>query len=256
MNHAYMQPFFAAQGPSSLTSAREVVPIVIDLIRPRSVIDIGCGHGTWLAAFQECGVTDLFGVDGSWVKTDDLVIDSVPFRSLDLEQPFELERRFDLAVSLEVAEHLPGASAATFVNSLVQLAPVVLFGAAVPGQRGAHHVNEQWPSYWADLFLRHGYAMVDVIRPKVWTNQQVAWWYAQNTFLFVHEAAAGDLETVGQIAAPAIVDLAHPRMNEMLSRPAPLTTRQVLHLLPAAFKTSLEHRFRRLLGGRSGRLAG
>ena len=136
--------------------------------RPGFVVDVGCGHGTWLAAFQECGITDLTGIDGPWVKTEDILINATQYRSFDLAQPFDLERRFDLALSLEVAEHLAPASASSFVDSLVRLAPVVLFAAAIPGQGGVMHVNEQWPGYWVALFNERGYVAIDAIRPQIW----------------------------------------------------------------------------------------
>ncbi len=88
---------------------------------------------------------------------------------------------------LEVAEHLPKQSAPGFIRSLVRLAPVVLFSAAVPLQEGIHHVNEQWPAYWQDLFEQHGYRRLDLIRKEIWTNPEIQYYYRQNIFLFVRE---------------------------------------------------------------------
>jgi hypothetical protein len=92
--------------------------------------------------------------------------------------------RYDLAVCLEVAEHLPESSAADLVRALTAFAPVVLFSAAVPGQGGVGHINEQWPAYWKGLFEQHGFYRRDPIRPRIWTNERVHWWYRQNIFLF------------------------------------------------------------------------
>jgi len=93
--------------------------------------------------------------------------------------------RFDLAMSLEVAEHLPPASAPVLVDSLVSHAPVVMFSAAIPFQGGEHHVNEQWPEYWASLFHERGFWVVDCLRREIWSHPAVNWWYAQNLLLFV-----------------------------------------------------------------------
>src|SRR5262245_3511460 len=109
------------------------------------------------------------------------------FRETDLSRPFALPRTFDLAVSLEVAEHLPAAAATGFVQSLAKLAPAVLFSAAVPHQGGWQHVNEQWPQYWADLFARDRFFAVDCLRERFWTVADVRWWYAQNMILFLRD---------------------------------------------------------------------
>jgi hypothetical protein len=106
---------------------------------------------------------------------------------MDLRQPFKLERQFDLTVCLEVAEHLPSKSAEGLVESLVALAPAVLFSAAIPKQGGTGHVNEQWPDYWRELFRRYGYERSDVIRKAIWNKPGVKFWYRQNIFLFAKE---------------------------------------------------------------------
>lgn len=168
-----------------------IVPLVVRMLAPRSVVDVGCGLGTWLAVFAGNGVSDVVGVDGKYVDTDRLEIPPERFVAHDLATPLSVGRRFDLAVSLEVAEHLPADRAAVFVASLTGLAPFVLFSAAIPFQGGTNHVNEQWPGYWADLFEARGFAPVDCIRREVWSDERVEWWYAQNTLLFVNETRLG-----------------------------------------------------------------
>ena len=128
-------------------SAKEVVPHILELLRPESVVDVGCGVGSWLAVFREHGIEAFLGVDGAYVDGDLLQIPLEKFLPPDLSKPLQLDRRFDLAVSLEVAEHLPEECAATFVASLVALAPVVAFSAAISHQGGHQNVNEQWPGH-------------------------------------------------------------------------------------------------------------
>jgi SAM-dependent methyltransferase len=180
----YTREFYEQGQVSSLRAAREVIPIVLELFRPRSVIDVGCGVGPWLAVFKEYGIEDILGVDGDYVDRSMLQIPETQFISFDLEQPFETGRQFDLVVSLEVAEHLPRESAKTFVDSLTKLGPIILFSAAMPFQGGTHHVNEQWPEYWAEYFREKGYIVVDCIRSKIWRNENVSWWYSQNILVF------------------------------------------------------------------------
>jgi SAM-dependent methyltransferase len=183
----YTSDFYRKQAPESRRSAEAIVPLVVDLVRPRSIIDVGCGVGAWLSVFIEHGVEDVFGIDGEWVDRALLRIPERHFSSFDLEKPFRIDRQFDLAMSVEVAEHLPAECAETFVDSLVRLAPVVLFSAAIPFQGGTHHLNEQWPDYWAGYFHERGYVAVDCLRKKIWRNENVDWWYAQNLLLFARE---------------------------------------------------------------------
>ena len=181
---SYSREFYIQQHLSAYRSAKEVVPHVLELLRPQCIIDVGCGSGSWLAVFREHGITDVLGVDSAGLDLDLLQIPREQFLARDLAQPLKLSRQFDLALSLEVAEHLPAECASTFVASLVRLAPVVLFSAAVPYQGGTHHINEQWPGYWIDLFEQHGYLALDCLRDKVWVNDRVDWWYRQNMLLF------------------------------------------------------------------------
>jgi SAM-dependent methyltransferase len=166
-------------------SAKAVVPAVVELIHPTSVVDLGCGTGAWLAEFKRCGVADIVGVDSTQVPVDALEINPQDFVTTDLTEPLRLQGYFDLAMSLEVAEHLPPEKAEQFVETLTHLAPIVLFSAAVPHQGGEHHINEQWLSYWIDRFAERGFVALDPFRRLLWERTDVDWWYAQNLILFV-----------------------------------------------------------------------
>jgi hypothetical protein len=107
----------------------------------------------------------------------------------DLEQGFSLDRKFDLVICLEVAEHIAPASAHRLVQCLADHADLILFSAAIPHQGGSHHVNEQFPDYWAGLFSPLGFQPLDFIRPRIWTDNSVLWWLRQNVLLFAHERA-------------------------------------------------------------------
>lgn len=182
---SYSEDFYRNIQDGTLRSAREIVPLVMELIQPCCIIDIGCGTGIWLSVFREYGVKDLWGVDGNWVDINMLKIPKDRFIAFDLQNGFLLNRQFDLVVSLEVAEHLPDIYAERFIESLTRLGPVILFSAAIPLQQGPNHVNEQWPDYWAKFFEDRGYIAVDCIRRKIWNNPKVFYWYAQNILVFV-----------------------------------------------------------------------
>ncbi|MFC1715271.1 class I SAM-dependent methyltransferase [Candidatus Poribacteria bacterium] len=169
----------------SRRSAREIIPLILELIQPQSVIDIGCGIGTWLSVFRQLGVEDVFGIDGDYVDREMLEIPVEWFSTFDLKRPLQLDRQFDLVLSLEVAQHIPKESAEIFVESLTKLGPIIVFSAAIPFQGGKKHVNEQWPDYWTEHFRKKGYIAIDCIRKRIWQNENVEWWYAQNMFVFV-----------------------------------------------------------------------
>jgi SAM-dependent methyltransferase len=207
----YDADFFDKLQGGSLSSAQVIVPVVMKLVQPQSVVDIGCGTGTWLSVFQEFGLSDIYGVDGDWVDDSQLEIPTEQFQRRDLTQPLVLGRQFDLAMSLEVAEHLPAVCADSFVDTLVRHAPVVLFSAAIPYQGGRHHLDEQWPEYWASRFLAQGYRVVDCLRDKVWHDERVSYFYRQNMLLFCRpsfleshadlrkDAEASDLSSLNRI---------------------------------------------------------
>ena len=185
----YDAAFYESHRGASLLSAQSVVPIVMQLVRPESVLDIGCGIGLWLDVFRRAGVTRVLGMDGVYVDRRQLAIDPGSFSEVDLERSAEVPGEFDLAVSTEVAEHLSPKAGDALVAALTAAAPVVLFSAAVPGQGGDNHINEQWPSYWIERFAGRGYTMVDAIRPQIREDGRVAWYYRQNLMMFASAAA-------------------------------------------------------------------
>jgi SAM-dependent methyltransferase len=238
-------------------SIQVIGPLVMDLLQPRRVVDLGCGTGDWLGWFLANGATDILGADGPWVRKDMLQFPVEKLVITDLGQPFTSDRSFDLAVSVEVAEHLPEASARTFVASLCGLAPAVVFSAAIPFQGGEYHVNEQWQSYWRALFEQQGYVPVDYFRPILWNNEAAQWWYRQNMLLYVRPElfeANPRLRAAHEATLPDQLDLVHPIMYlekaGLAANPDPrnLQLGRVLAALPVIAKTSLKRSVKRMLG--------
>jgi SAM-dependent methyltransferase len=235
----------------SRRSAERVVPLVIEITGAQTVVDLGCGPGDWLAEFARHGAAAILGVDGPWVPATAVRIPKESFVGFDLCSPFQSERRFDLAVCLEVAEHLPASCADTLVDSLIGLAPVVLFSAAIPGQGGLHHLNEQWPDYWIERFRQRRYAAIDCLRPRIWELLDVDWWYCQNMLLFVAEEHLQRQERLRGLAAgsPPPLALVHPRLFvEAAARPSITSLRQVLRALPSLVVARISSGVARLLG--------
>lgn len=223
----YTKEFYDDLSNTSLPSAQKIVPFLLELWPAASVIDIGCGNGSWLSTFKACGVERIQGVDGPWINSEQLLIPSDCFAVRELDKAINMDGQFDISMSLEVAEHLPAERADGFVSDLCNAAPVVFFSAAIPGQGGVNHINEQWPEYWAEKFAQHGYSTLDIIRPTFWNDKDVTWWYKQNCLLLVKEDVLASekgsklRELAGQNEKPKA--MVHPELYNLknkLSRPS------------------------------------
>jgi hypothetical protein len=205
----YDDAFFAEQVEQCLQSARAVVRVVHQLFTPRSVVDVGCGLGAWLRAFSEMGIDQICGIDGHYVNRQNLLIPPEKFISQDLSRPFEIPGRYDLAMCLEVAEHLSAKAGARLVQALSQAAPLVMFSAAVPGQGGSYHINEQWPAYWRSLFAAEGFRLFDPIRPLIRDEASVRWWYRQNLLLFASPEGVSAHQQLRQVVQGKEMEWVH-----------------------------------------------
>lgn len=249
----YDEQFFEGLHAGSRNSAEVIVPLVLELIRPRRVLDIGCGDGTWLTVFQAHGVEEVLGVDGAYAKSA-LRIPEEQFVTADLGKPLKLAQQFDLVVSLEVAEHLPAECAETFITSLTEHGSLVLFSAAVPFQGGTDHVNEQWPDYWAAFFREKGYVPVDCIRKKVWDDDRVEWWYAQNVLIFARHDCVEKfplLKKEFEETVASQLSVVHPRSYVTrycsAADPRNLQLKLVLRALPTLILNAVKRRLPPLL---------
>jgi Methyltransferase domain len=174
-------------------SALATLSMILSANVPRSLLDVGCGRGAWLRAAIDLGVGDIAGIDGADVPQEILRVDKANIKFCDLSKPFDLGRRFDVALCLEVAEHLPEESSQSLVSSIVAHSDTILFSAACPGQAGQHHINCQWPTYWQSLFNEQGYVCDDTLRWRIWDDVRINPWYRQNIF-----QAHRDLKNAGR----------------------------------------------------------
>lgn len=208
----YNTAFYLDQMDESYVSAKKILGILFERYRPTSVVDLGCGVGTWLRACLDLGVTDIDGRDGDYVDRSLLKIPPECFHAADLSQPQTVGRRYDLAMSLEVAEHLERSSAENIVGALTRLSDVVLFSAAMPYQGGTGHSNENWLEYWAILFRRNDYVAVDYLRPLCWNSADVCFWYRQNVMLFAKRQLAPKLFPQAALADGRLLTQIHPEL--------------------------------------------
>jgi SAM-dependent methyltransferase len=192
----------------TLVGASAALPIILGSLAPKSLLDVGCGTGTWLRAALDYGVPDIFGVDGI-LPVGNLHVPRELVERHELSLPFQLGRRYDVALCLEVAEHLPENAAPFLISSIVSHADTVFFSAACPGQGGQHHVNCQWPLYWQALFNRHGFFCDDTVRWSIWDNPQIEPWYRQNLF-----CARLDRSKAGR--EPRLRPVIHPEISDAM----------------------------------------
>ncbi len=215
----YRPSFYATRQQDTRHAAERVLSLVLRVRPFNSVLDVGCGVGTWLSVAREMGVETVRGIEGPWVQ--DLQID-IPRHALvvqDLSNPLQVDGRFDLVISLEVAEHLPGTRADSFVDELCGAAPMVLFSAALPGQGGTGHINEQWHRYWKEKFGANGYHLIDAIRPEIWEDDTIPYWYRQNSFLYVDELIWGEISHAVAETPGFPLHAVHPDLYDLHRRP-------------------------------------
>lgn len=168
-------------------AANAVIDIVSQVIDIRSVLDVGCGIGTWLRVFQDRLGCEARGVEGDWLDPALLEVDKSLVAYRNLANGFDLGQKFDLVLSIEVAEHLPASCAKQFVESLISHGNAIVFSAAVPGQGGTGHFNERFVDYWIDIFRGFDYVPLDILRGRIWNDQRVPFWLRQNLLLFSRE---------------------------------------------------------------------
>ena len=214
-----------------------VLPLLIDWLGPASLVDVGCGIGSWARAAMDLGVSDVLGIDGGYVPRARLKIAPEAFLALDLAEPLRLRRTFDIAVCLEVAEHLGPERGESFIEDLCRLSDVIAFSAAVPRQTGTDHRNERWQSYWSALFSQNGYQVFDIVRPRIWWDERVAPYYRQNCLIY---AIGESAEVLSNVAQQPILDCVHP--NFWFGKT--VTPRDMLRLLPEALLESARYHLR------------
>ena len=206
----YNKSFYRNRDKRTKHAARTILPLIFSNYRIKSVADFGCGVGTWLGVCKELGASETLGIEGNWIN-ESMLSSSFELYNTDLKKPIHLNKKYDLTISLEVAEHVPESNSDDFINSLSNSSDLILFSAAVIGQGGKGHVNEQNQSYWVEKFTRRGYSCMDVIRPKIWNDERIDTWYKQNIFIFSRK----------QEFTPCLmpIDVIHPDLFRIYSKP-------------------------------------
>jgi hypothetical protein len=207
----YSKEFYDKFLAGSFNSAKIILPIVLKMFpNIKSAVDLGCGAGVWLLALKDLGINNIMGYDGEWVGKEILKIPFENFTAVDFDKSIPFTRRYDLAISIETAEHLPEKSAKLFVESLTNAADLVLFSAAIPYQGGNNHINEQWQNYWNNIFIEFGYIGTDYIRKKIWNNHEIRVLYRQNLILFIKKDRLSEIKDFICETGNDIWNIVHP----------------------------------------------
>ena len=206
----YEDKFYKDRHRKTVISAETILKILQEELPPiKSAVDFGCGVGTWLSVLKNNGTEVIKGMDGDWISENVLEISREEFQESNFEDRINLDFKYDLAVSLEVAEHLSPKAADQFVESLTSASDFILFSAAIPYQEGTHHINLQWQEYWANLFYIKGYAPFDFVRKGIWSNTEIPSYYRQNILLYVKNKRLSDVKTAKPISR-SYASVVHP----------------------------------------------
>ena len=215
MNAKYTQEYYQKHLSGAITSAQVILSIISSFYIPSTVLDLGCGVGAWLNVAKKIFNSKVLGVDQHNFSDMNMLILPDEYIVHNLEKPFFLKCKFDLAISLEVAEHIDGKYADIIIESLCNHSDAILFSAALPMQGGTGHINEKPCSYWAERFAQFDYSPLDCLRPQIWDNSDVEVWYKNNSILFVSQEKKRELERqIPKYNYP--LDIIHPQMLERI----------------------------------------
>jgi SAM-dependent methyltransferase len=212
-------------------SPNVIIPLLLELLQPATALDVGCGIGLWTKELLARGV-DAIGIDTDWVPEKNLMIPRERFLVRNLAEPLRLEKKFDLALCLEVAEHLPPDHGEVLLDSLAAAAPIICFSAAIPGQGGYRHINEQYQDYWVKRFGKRGYEVYDPIRPKIWDDLRVRYYYAQNILIFADPHALSTSLIAALNSARIVANIVHPILYERRRAPENYSLHSIIRYLP------------------------
>lgn len=214
----YSESYYRKHETGSYKSAIQILEYTNSFINFNSVIDFGCGMGTWCKALDNLGIKNFLGIDKHQYEPAYMLIPPEKYMQFDLGKPLELTCMADMVISVEVAEHINPEYSDIFIKNLCSCSKIVLFSAAISHQGGTGHINEQSCIYWETIFNKYGYRAIDCIRPYFWNNEQIEIWYRNNCILYIEQHIYEKISAhVPQNSYP--LNIIHPLMlNRILKK--------------------------------------
>ena len=214
---------------SQPTSQRLYLEHLQSIIPFKSMCDLGCGPGYWVNVACKMGIEDAMGYDIPIAGGQKRLIEASHLVECDLSELYDFGRRFDLAVSTEVIEHIPQGKEGTFIANCCAASDFVLFSGAIPYQGGVGHVNEHWLEHWNSFFKSNGYVCFDLFREKFWYDPRIQYYYRQNTVFYVHCSRVDELHSKGLNSTSQPQTRIHPEMIiQCVNRALPPSERHFL----------------------------
>ena len=208
----YDKRYYQSLRSHSYGSATKIIGYLTSFLDVSTVIDFGCGMGTWCLAARELGINKIIGIDQNPYNSEYMLISSDQYLQKDLRNTIDLDMSACIVISVEVVEHIEEEYGEIFVENLCRHSDIILFSAAIPHQGGEGHVNEKPCSYWSKIFASKGYCYIDCIRPAFWDDNDVAVWYKNNCILYVKDSVYPSIYPKVSICPP--IDIVHPSMVE------------------------------------------
>jgi len=170
----YDEKFYEMNQREGLAMAEWLCPAVIEIFNLKektgSIVDVGAGTGHLVKQFRNMDFI-CNGLEGSEYAVCHSLTD---IYLVDLRTALAVSLKYDLAISLEVAEHIDPEFVDVYVDNLCALSDTILISAAVPNQGGEHHVNEQPFWYWLEKFEKRGYKLDEEAVAKFRMSMRIA----------------------------------------------------------------------------------
>lgn len=216
----YPSKFYSLRDRQTRYTCSAVYPILFKHLRASditSVVDIGCGTATWLSAIREFNPScSLHGFEGPWLprKNQEQILEAgikLTISNFSDSSLYPSIVSADLCICLEVLEHIPIDLHPAFIERFLSGSSNILFSCAPPYQGGSGHVGERSLSNLLPIFRDLGYSVCDLFRDKIWTDNQIPFWYRQNLVLF---------SRVIPDYLPLPLDIIHPDLLYLRANPS------------------------------------